>query len=170
MRGDRLALRGLNLAGLAALCALAAPAALAQAPAERHGAWEKRCETPPGAAGPQCYVAQTVVADERPNLPIVVIALATADRKARIIRFIAPLGVLLPGGLGLNVGGQDFGAANYVRCLPNGCVAEAEIDDKLMAKLKGSASATLKVFQTPEEGIGVTLPLDGFKEAFEALP
>ena len=138
--------------------------------ADKHGAWEKRCETPPGAATPQCFVIQNVVAAERPNLALIVIALTTADRQARILRVIAPLGVLLSSGLGLSVGGQDVGVASYVRCLPNGCVAEAQISDSLLVKLESSQSASLKVFETPEEGISVELPLNGFKEAFQALP
>jgi invasion protein IalB len=101
---------------------------------------------------------------------LIVIALTTADRQARLLRVIAPLGVLLSSGLGVSVGGQDFGVASYVRCLPNGCVAEAQISDALLVKLESSQSATLKVFETPEEGITVDLPLDGFKEAFQSLP
>jgi invasion protein IalB len=137
---------------------------------DKHGAWEKRCEMPPGASTQQCFLIQNVVASDRPNLALIVIALTTADRQARLLRVIAPLGVLLSSGLGLSVGGQDVGSASYVRCLPNGCIAEAQISDSLLVKLESSQSATLKVFQTPEEGISVELPLNGFKEAFQALP
>jgi len=136
----------------------------------KFGAWDRRCETPPGARDEQCYVAQTVTAAERPNVTLIVFALLTADHKARILRVIAPLGTLLTAGVALTVGGQDFGVAQYVRCLPNGCVAEAALDDKLMAALKGQGEAQVKVFQTPEEGISVSVPLDGFKAAFESLP
>lgn len=147
----------------------AAELAFAQT-ADKHGSWEKRCETPPGAASQQCYLIQNVVAAERPNLALIVLALTTADRQARLLRVIAPLGVLLSSGLGLSVGNQDFGVATFVRCLPNGCIAEAQINDTLLLKLESSPSATLKVYQTPEEGISVDLPLDGFKEAFQSLP
>src|SRR5579863_2488390 len=103
------------LSGGVLAAALSAAPALAASPPEKHGAWEKRCETPPGAQSEQCYVVQTVQADQRPNVTLVVIALTTADRKARLLRVIAPLGVLLPSGLGLAVGGHDFGVASYVR-------------------------------------------------------
>ena len=39
-----------------------------------------------------------------------------------------------------------------------------------IAKLKSGKTATLGVFQTPEEGVGVQAPLAGFKEAYEQLP
>ena len=60
-----------------------------------------RCETPPGAARDQCALMQSVAAEDKPNVNLVVIVLKTADGKSRLLRVIAPLGVLLPSGLGL---------------------------------------------------------------------
>lgn len=136
----------------------------------KHGGWETRCEAPAGATGDQCAIVQSVVDDDRPNITLVVIALKTADRKSRLLRVIAPLGVLIPTGLGLRVDSDDLGRMNFVRCLPNGCVAEVFLDDKLLSKLEGGQKATFVLFETPEEGVGVPTPLNGFKEAFEALP
>jgi invasion protein IalB len=178
---DGVIVGGVSMAGTAALAAAAAallgasllgatPAAAQGAVKDRHGAWETRCETPPGAAREQCAVVQSVVDDERPNITLVVIALKTADRKSRLLRVIAPLGVLIPTGLGLHLDAEDFGRMSFVRCLPNGCVAEVFIDDKLLARLESAQKATFVMFETPEEGIGVPAPLGGFKEGFEALP
>jgi len=36
--------------------------------------------------------------------------------------------------------------------------------------MKGGTSATFIIFQTPEEGIGIPLALNGFKDAFDKLP
>ena len=44
------------------------------------------------------------------------------------------------------------------------------MDEALIAKLETGKTATLGVFQTPEEGVGVQAPLAGFKEAYEQLP
>lgn len=137
---------------------------------EKHDAWEIRCESPPGAATEQCAVVQSVVDEERPNITLVVIALKTADRKSRLLRVIAPLGVLLPTGLGLHIDKDDFGRMSFVRCLPNGCVAEVYLEDKLLARMESGTTATFVIFETPEEGIGVPAQLAGFKESFEKLP
>ena len=59
-----------------------------------------RCETPPGSARDQCALMQSVAADDKPNVNLVVIVLKTADGKSRLLRVIAPLGVLLPSGSG----------------------------------------------------------------------
>jgi len=134
------------------------------------GAWETRCETPPGARQEQCAIVQSVVDADRPNITLVVIALKTADRKSRLLRVIAPLGVLLPTGIGLRIDSDDVGRMNFMRCQPNGCIAEVFLDDKLLGKIEGATKAALVLYQTMEEGIGVPLPLAGFKESFEALP
>ena len=75
---------------------------------------------------------QFVTAEDRDNVGLTVIILKTADKKARIMRILAPLGVLLPSGLGLKIDDADMGRAGFVRCLPNGCVAEVILEDKLL--------------------------------------
>jgi invasion protein IalB len=132
--------------------------------------WELRCETPAGAQAEQCAIVQNVAAEDRPSVSLVVIVLKTADQKSRLLRVVAPLGVLLPAGLGLKVDETDIGRAGFVRCLTTGCVAEVVMEDGLVNQLKGGRTATFIVFQTPEEGIGIPVSLKGFGPAFDALP
>jgi len=135
-----------------------------------HGDWQVRCDTPPGAQGEQCALIQSVTAEDRPNVGLTVIVLKTADQKYRLMRVLAPLGVLLPNGLGLRINQADVGRAGFVRCLPNGCVAEVIMDDNLLKQLRSGQTATFIIFQTPEEGIGIPLSLKGFGEGFDKLP
>jgi invasion protein IalB len=135
-----------------------------------HGDWQIRCDTPPGAQNEQCALIQSVVAEDRSNAGLTVIVLKTADQKSRLMRVVAPLGVLLPSGLGLKLDNQDVGRAGFVRCLPNGCVAEVVMDEKLIGQLKNAKTATFIIFETPEEGIGFPLSLNGLSEGFEKLP
>jgi invasion protein IalB len=135
-----------------------------------HGDWQIRCDTPPGAQGEQCVLIQSVTAEDRPNIGLTVIILKTADKKSRIMRVIAPPGVLLPSGLGLKVDNAEIGRAGFVRCVPNGCVAEVVMDDTLIGKLRTGQSATFIIFQTPEEGIGFPISLKGLGEGFDKLP
>jgi invasion protein IalB len=135
-----------------------------------HGDWQIRCDTPPGAQGEQCVLIQSVTAEDRPNIGLTVILLRTADKKSRIMRVIAPPGVLLPSGLGLKVDNAELGRAGFVRCVPNGCVAEVVMDDTLLGKLRNGQSATFIIFQTPEEGIGFPISLKGLNEGLDKLP
>jgi invasion protein IalB len=135
-----------------------------------HNDWQVRCDTPPGAQGEQCALIQSVTAEDRPNIGLTVIILKTADKKTRLMRVIAPPGVLLPSGLGLKIDNAEIGRAGFVRCVPNGCVAEVIMDDNLVSKLRTGQSATFIIFQTPEEGIGFPISLKGFGEGFDKLP
>ncbi|WP_298256656.1 invasion associated locus B family protein [Bradyrhizobium sp.] len=135
-----------------------------------HGDWQIRCDTPPGAQAEQCALIQSVVAEDRSNAGLTVIVLKTADQKSRLMRVVAPLGVLLPSGLGLKLDNVDVGRAGFVRCLPNGCVAEVVLDDKLLGQLRSAKTATFIIFETPEEGIGFPLSLNGLGEGYDKLP
>jgi invasion protein IalB len=136
----------------------------------QYGDWQVRCDTPPGAKSEQCALIQNVTAEDRPNVGLSVIVLKTADKKQRILRVLAPLGVLLPSGLGLKIDTTDVGRTAFVRCLPNGCIAEVVIEDKLLEQLKAGRNATFILFQTPEEGIGIPIALTGFGDGFDKLP
>lgn len=135
-----------------------------------HGAWSMVCETPAGATNEQCALMQNVVAQDRSEVGLSVVVLRTADGKSEIMRVLAPLGVLLPNGLGLNVDGKDIGRAYFVRCFQDGCYAEVILEGQLLADLKKGTTATFIVFQTPEEGIGIPVDLSGFSDGYSKIP
>jgi len=164
--------RNLVIAGLtAAVLALVGGTSFGQGVVRaQFGDWQMSCDTPPGASFEQCAIIQNVMAEDQPNVGLSVIVLKTADQQARLLRVLAPLGVLLPNGLGLNVDGKDMGRVAFVRCLPNGCVAEVVLDDKMIDTLSTGKDAIFVVFKTPEEGIGIPVSLNGFKDGFAQLP
>jgi invasion protein IalB len=167
--------RGARALAILVVAACASAAGLAQVQAQGavrsvHNDWQIRCDTPPGAQGEQCALIQSVTAEDRANVGLTVIVLKTADQKSRLMRVVAPLGVLLPSGLGLKIDQADIGRAGFVRCLPNGCVAEVVMDDNLVRQMRSGQTATFIIFQTPEEGIGFPMALKGFGEGFDKLP
>ena len=164
-------IRALRLAAaIVAVIGVAAEACAQGAVRSVHNDWQIRCDTPPGAQKEQCALVQSVTAEDRANVGLTVIVLKTADLKSRLMRVVAPLGVLLPSGLGLKIDQNDVGRAGFVRCLPNGCVAEVIMDDTLIGKLRTGQTATFIIFQTPEEGIGFPMALKGFGEGYDKLP
>jgi invasion protein IalB len=173
---DRLGSKATGPFGIGALVATmlvlasSAPAHAQGAVKSVHKDWQIRCDTPPGAKSEQCALIQSVVAEDRANVGLTVIVLKTADQKSRLMRVVAPLGVLLPSGLGLKIDNDDIGRAGFVRCLPNGCIAEVVMDDNLINKLRNGKTATFVIFQTPEEGIGFPMSLAGFGEGYDKLP
>ena len=170
-RARRLTALALVPAVAAFLTISAADPALAQGAVKSvHKDWQIRCDTPPGAKSEQCALIQSVTAEDRANVGLTVIVLKTADLKSRLMRVVAPLGVLLPSGLGLKIDNVDVGRAGFVRCLPNGCIAEVVMDDELIKKLRTGKTSTFIIFQTPEEGIGFPMSLAGFGEGYDKLP
>jgi invasion protein IalB len=164
-------LTALAAAGLGLLASmLPAPAQAQGVVKNTFGDWQMRCEVPAGAKTEQCALVQNVAAEDRPNITLLVIVLKTADAKSRLLRVVAPLGVLLPSGLGLKIDQADVGRAGFVRCLTTGCVAEVVMEDTLLGQLKTGKQATFIVFQTPEEGVGIPVSLEGFGPGFDALP
>jgi invasion protein IalB len=168
--------RSVALALATCLIALSAflaiePLALAQGAVRSvHGDWQIRCETPPGAQSEQCALFQSVIAEDRANVTLTVVVLKTADQKSRLMRVVAPLGVLLPSGLGLKIDQTDVGRAGFVRCLQRGCYAEVVMDDNLLKQLRSGTTATFIIFLTPEEGIGFPMSLKGFGDGYDKLP
>jgi len=168
----RWVLRACKAALIAAILAtLTGAAAYAQGAVRSvHDDWQIRCETPPGAQTEQCALFQSVVAEDRANVGLTVLVIKTADQKSKLMRIQAPLGVLLPSGLGLKIDNTDVGRAGFVRCLPRGCYAEVVMDDNLLKQLRTGQTATFFIFQTPEEGIGFPVSLKGFGPGFDKLP
>ncbi|MCC6736484.1 MAG: invasion associated locus B family protein [Bauldia sp.] len=156
--------------GLAAAAA-AAPAAAQAIPDRAIGDWTLECTVPAGAQGQQCSLTQRVYASDRSNIGLDVIVFRTADRQSQLLRVFAPLGVLLPYGLGLRIDTVAIGTTEFVRCFyPEGCMAEVIIDDILLGQLRAGTAAEFVIVTTPGEPIGVPVSLQGFAEGFDALP
>ena len=134
-----------------------------------HGDWQVRCDSPPGSQEKQCALVQSVTAEDRPDVGLTIIVVKTADPKT-VLRVLAPMGVLLPAGLGLKIDEVDVGRVGFVRCLPNGCMAEVVMDDNLLKQLRTGQTATFIIFQTAEEGVGFPINLTGFGEGLDSLP
>lgn len=142
-----------------------------------HGAWSVICDKPAGAETNQCALMQNVIAEDRPEVGLSVVVLKTADRKAKILRVLAPLGVLLnpfqptDGGLGLIVDGKDLGKTQFVRCFADGCYAEVALDDNLLKMLRNGSTAVFSVREAADKDkIGIPVDLKGFGEGYDLLP
>jgi invasion protein IalB len=192
MQNAMTGMRGKAAAGLVAGAALllGAPAAGAQGIVRGNFSdWELRCEQQQGK-DEQCILYQNVADDKDSNINVVVVVLRVAEGQGAdgkpasrkpVLRVIAPLGVLLPRGLGLRIESatekdaqgkptvKDIGSTGFVKCVPSGCVAEVEIDDKLHNELKNGNTATFIIFDKPNEGRGLPLVLMGYEKGLQAL-
>lgn len=155
-----------------------ATAAFAQQPAPQpgtarsnHGAWAVICDKPAGASEEQCALMQNVIADDRPEVGLSVVVLKTADRKSRILRILAPLGVLLKDGMELYIDNNNIGRAYFTRCFSEGCYVEVDIDDELLKVLRAGKAAVFALRESVDQDrVGIPIELTGFADGYDALP
>jgi invasion protein IalB len=178
------------LAAAASVCLLASAGSAAAQGVVRgnFSDWELRCEQQQGR-DEQCILYQNVADEKDSSINVVVVVLRINETPASggpavrkpVLRVIAPLGVLLPRGLGLRIESatekdaagkpvvKDIGSTGFVKCVPSGCVAEVEIDDKLNTELKNGQTATFIIFDKPNEGRGLPLTLVGYEKGIQSL-
>ena len=135
----------------------------------QHGDWQVVCKAPPpGAKSETCALVQSVSAEDRDNVGLTVY-FQKFSNGTRVLRVFAPVGVLLPPGLGLKIDDKDVGHAPFLRCHAFACYAQVVAEDELVEQLKTGKTAIFIIFQTEEAGIGIPISLAGFSQALTAL-
>ncbi len=135
----------------------------------QYGDWQYVCKPPPpGAKNEVCALVQSVTAEDRKNVGLT-IYFQKFSNGTKVLRVFAPVGVLLPPGIGLKVDGVDIGHAPFLRCHTFACYAQVTVDDKLIAQLKSGKTAIFIIFQSEEAGIGIPISLAGFGDGLTAL-
>jgi invasion protein IalB len=135
----------------------------------QYGDWKVVCSPPPpGANHDVCALTQSVTAEGRNNIALTITLEKFSDGKL-FLRVLAPLGVLLPPGLGVKIDDADLGQAPFVRCQRSGCYAQMVVADKLADQLQHGRTAVFSIFQKEEAGIGFPISLSGFDQGLAAL-
>lgn len=173
--GVRVVWHGVAVALLLAMSAAAGVAQPAGAPApdgvvkSQHGDWQVVCKAPPpGAKQETCALVQSVTAEDRNNVGLTVY-FQRFSNGTRVLRVFAPLGVLLPPGIGLKIDERDVGHAPFLRCHTFACYAQVVAEDSLIEQLKKGKTAIFVIFQTEEAGVGIPISLAGFAQALNNL-
>jgi invasion protein IalB len=135
----------------------------------QHDDWQVVCKPPSGEfKNETCALVQSVTAEDRNNVGLTVY-FQKFSNGTKVLRVFAPLGVLLPPGLGLKIDDKDVGHAPFLRCHTFACYAQVVVEDKLVEQLKAGKNAIFVIFQTEEAGIGIPISLKGFGPALAAL-
>ena len=169
--GSRLAIVVALISVFALNTTTSAPHAMAQAKtSKKFGDWEVSCGTPPGSREEKCALVQSVIDEERANVGLRIVFLL-GSKGERVLRVVAPLGVLLPFGLGIRIDDEQIGEKPipFIRCRPLGCISEIIVKDALMDKLKGGKTALFIIVETKEEGRAIPVSLSGFTKGFDHL-
>ena len=86
-----------------------------------------------------------------------------------LAEIVVPLGVFLPGALGLQVDGNEPRAVPFERCIPDGCVVRAPVAAGMLAQMRAGGTAYLILSPSPDERVRLPISLAGFTAAFDSL-
>jgi len=134
-----------------------------------YGAWKLKCAQIAGAKQDKCALVQDLKLEDRPNMFLTVLLMRSFDSDKKILRVVAPLGVVLPAGLGLRIDDADVGNVKFLKCWKFGCLAEVIVDDNLVTKFTSGKTASFIVYPTPDFGVGFPAPLAGFADGIKGL-
>lgn len=100
-----------------------------------------------------------------------VVGVSLIDVKGKVNRKIfqisVPSGRLLPPGIGIAIDGGKAQKVDYVICFPDRCVAEAPLNDQMVASFKKGGDVTLTSVNFQNQPNPIKVSLKGFGEAFD---
>ena len=133
-----------------------------------HGDWEVRC-----VEGTQTCAATQMLAnpDGQPLIDVEVVSVEGNEEAEALMRFLAPLGVLLPRGLQMRIDGGEPIQTPFLVCTQQACLAQIGLGTQGVNTLKRGAAAQVTVYsaQRPEEPVQATLSLMGFTRSYDDL-
>jgi invasion protein IalB len=118
-----------------------------------------------------CGMVQSTRSDTRPQigLTLYISRIKQGEKMQTQMRVMAPIGVFLPTGVGLEIDGVAVSRVPFSNCLPQICLARAEASPETLDKLKKGSVANFIIWEGPGSGMPMKISLKGFGKALEAL-
>jgi invasion protein IalB len=154
-------------AAQAPAAAAAAPAQNGQQPNLMYSPWIKICNK---ASDKNAKTICVTAKDGRleNGMPVTAVALIEPEGEARkLLRVTVPLGMQLQHGTRLIIDQDNPSTAPYFMCFPNGCMADYQADDALVAKLKKGHTITVQAINMQGQQVSLPLPLADFAKAHD---
>ncbi|MEM9045374.1 MAG: invasion associated locus B family protein [Pseudomonadota bacterium] len=135
-----------------------------------HGSWEVICLK----GSDNCTMQQIGKSAQGEDALLVRISKvnATAQDGTQIpasAEIVAPLGVVLPAGVRVQVDNGQVRGTNYRVCIQVGCLAQDVISEAFLADMKKGSTAKMTVILPPNREVAVNISLTGFTKAFNEL-
>lgn len=131
--------------------------------------WTVRCEV--NDTVKSCEMAQAMQIKGQAQ-PVTQIAIGRPAKNDPLkIVFQVPINVWLPSGLKLTADEKDSGIVGvYRRCLPGACIADAEIKEEVVRKLRAlTENGKLQFKDGGQQEIAIPVSFKGFGQAFDAM-
>lgn len=131
--------------------------------------WTVRCEV--NDAVRTCEMAQAMQIKGQAQ-PVTQIAIGRqAKNEPMKIVFQVPINVWLPTGVKLVADDKDPGiVGTYRRCLPGACIADSELKDDVVKKLRGlTENGKLQFRDGGLQDVAIPISFKGFGQAYDAM-
>ena len=93
-----------------------------------------------------------------------------AGEEKKLFRITLPLGMQLPQGTRMLLDKEQPLQGRYIVCLPNGCMADFDVNQEFVGKLKKGQQLVLQGINLPGQAASYMLPLADFAKANEGPP
>lgn len=132
--------------------------------------WTKVCGEDPAVKKTICYTTRDFFSAEN-NQPIMAVAVYDVQNDPKkFVRFLMPLSFLLQPGIRFSIDTAQPVSGRYQICFPNGCFAEAEVNEAFLGNLKKGTNVRISVQNQVGQEIAFVVPLAGFSKAFDGAP
>lgn len=132
--------------------------------------WTKVCGEDQGAKKEVCYTTRDFL-EATSNQPILAAAIydIKGDTK-RFVRMLLPLTFMIQPGVRFSVDGGTPVPGKFQICFPNGCFAEAEVQQGFIDQLKKGTNLNIQAQNQMGGEVSFLMPLTGFGKAFDGAP
>lgn len=131
--------------------------------------WTKVCGKDEAAKKEICYTTRDFVSDQ--GQPVLAVAVYDVKGDAnKIVRFLMPLGLLLQPGIRFGVDTAQPTPGRYAICFPNGCFAEAQVQDPFINAMKKGTTLNISVQNQGAREVSFAIPLADFAKGFDGAP
>lgn len=120
------------------------------------------------SAGRICEMSQELSQSENGQRVLAAAVQATGNGSAALT-LIAPFGLRLADGIMISVGGQEAAAIPFRTCLPQGCIADTQLDSAALDQLRLGNEAQVVMVADGGQELALTVSLAGFAAAWSRL-
>lgn len=146
--------------------------ASAETPPLVYSTWTKLCAKQPEAGGKTvCRTGKDGRLES--GAPMVGAILSEVEGEPRkVLQVMLPLGILLPRGTRVLIDSDEQGAMilPIIVCAGGGCMAQAEANADLIAKLKKGQNLYVQAYNMQQSVFTLALPLSDFAKAYDGPP
>ncbi len=131
--------------------------------------WMKVCGKGPDTNNKQVCV---ITKDGRleNGMPVAIVQLFEPEGGTKVLRVTVPLGMQLAHGTRLLIDQNPPAQSPYSICFPVGCMADYQVPDDMIAKMKKGQNIIVQAINMQGTPISLPLPLGDFAKAYDGPP